>query len=207
MFAFLFMAVAITLSGALAPGPITAATLAAGTRFRHAGAWIAVGHAAVELPVILLPAAGTGAIVQSDGVRAGIALGGGVVLILMGIQLLCSIRKMDQGAPVSASRHPFWTGVILTGANPYFLVWWATVGIALVSRAMDFSLAVLAVFALVHWLCDLGWLELLSFASFKGSALMSRRGQQIVFALCAVVLMGFGTQFLFSAVRWTGPFG
>jgi len=54
MFAFLLSTVAISLSGVMAPGPITAATLAAGARGRHAGAMICLGHVVVELPLILL---------------------------------------------------------------------------------------------------------------------------------------------------------
>ena len=59
------------------PGPITAATLAAGERNRHAGAWICIGHIAVELPLILLLAAGLGTFLESKGIRAGIGLVGG----------------------------------------------------------------------------------------------------------------------------------
>ena len=77
----------------MAPGPITAATLAAGERNRHAGAWICVGHIAVELPLIVLLAAGLGTFLESKGVRAGIGLVGGVFLVLMGVQLLGSLAS------------------------------------------------------------------------------------------------------------------
>ncbi len=72
MLSFLLSAVAISLSGVMAPGPITAATLAAGARSRHAGAMIALGHAVVEMPLILLLVVGVGSFLESSAVRAGI---------------------------------------------------------------------------------------------------------------------------------------
>ena len=65
MLAFLVSAVAISLSGVIAPGPVTAATLAAGARHRHAGVMIALGHAIVEVPLILLLVGGVASILDS----------------------------------------------------------------------------------------------------------------------------------------------
>ena len=90
-------------------------------------------------------------------------------LLLMGLQLLANLRKPGNGSAGSVDRHPFLIGVVLSGANPYFILWWATVGLTLTSQAMEFGFLALVLFALVHWLCDLGWLEVLSFAGFKGS--------------------------------------
>ncbi len=199
MAGFLLTVVGISLAGVMAPGPITAATLAAGARNRHAGAWVCAGHIAVELPLIALLAGGLGAFLESQGVRTGIGLAGGAVLVLMGVQLLASLRRpqLEDAAPVA--RHPLWIGVVLSGANPYFFVWWATVGLVLTGRAMDFGWAVLGLFALVHWLCDLGWLEVLSLAGFKGSETWGARGQKIIALVCAIALVGFGGNFVYDA--------
>ena len=62
---FLFQAMIISLSGVMAPGPITAATIAAGTKSRHSGALIAVGHGIVEFPLMFLILAGIGIIFES----------------------------------------------------------------------------------------------------------------------------------------------
>ena len=199
MTSFIFTIVGISLSGVMAPGPITAATLAAGERNRHAGAWICIGHIAVELPLILLLAAGLGTFLESKGIRAGIGLVGGVLLLLMGLQLLASLRKPENGSVASVERHPFLIGVVLSGANPYFILWWATVGLTLTSRAMEFGLLALVLFALVHWLCDLGWLEVLSFAGFKGSRAFGNRSQKVISAICAAMLLGFGVKFVYDA--------
>ena len=183
----------------MAPGPITAATLAAGTRSRHAGALIGVGHIAVELPLILLLGIGVGAFLEAKQVRAAIGLAGGAFLLVMGVELLLSLRKTAGGPEAPVQRHPFLTGVLLTGANPCFLIWWATVGLTLTSQAMQFGLLALTLFAVVHWMCDLGWLEVLSMVGFQGSAVFGRQSRKIVSAICAVVLVGFGVKFLLDA--------
>jgi threonine/homoserine/homoserine lactone efflux protein len=195
---FVLTVVGISLSGVMAPGPITAATLAAGAKNRHAGAWICAGHVAVELPLIVLLATGLGTFFQSIAVRAGIGLVGGLLLVVMGLQLLASLRKPDADNRISIERHPLWIGVVLSGANPYFLLWWATVGLTLTSQAIEFGAAALIAFALLHWLCDLGWLEVLSFIGCKGSALGSR-GQRAISLLCALMLLGFGAKFVYDA--------
>jgi len=196
---FLVTAVAISLSGVMAPGPITAATLAAGTRSRHAGALIALGHLAVELPLILLLVAGVGKFLQASGTRVGIGLAGGAFLLLMGVQLLLSLRATGRVAESSPQRHPFWSGVVLTGANPYFLLWWATVGLTMAGQAMEFGLLVLGLFAVVHWLCDLIWLEVLSVVGFKGAEAFGERSQKIVSGVCGMLLLGFGLKFVWDA--------
>jgi len=198
MLGFFISAIAISLSGVMAPGPITAATLATGARRRHAGAMIALGHAVVEIPLILLLAIGVASFVESSSWRTGIGVAGGAVLVLMGLQLVLSLgRRNNSEAPVQ--RHPLVIGIVLTGANPYFLVWWATVGLALATEAMSFGAVILILFAVVHWLCDLGWLEVLSVVGHRGSELFGRRAQTVVSVVCGVVLLGFGAKFLYDA--------
>jgi threonine/homoserine/homoserine lactone efflux protein len=197
---FILTIVGISLSGVMAPGPITAATLAAGARSRHAGAWICAGHVLIELPLVLLVAAGLGTFLQPPGFRIAIGLVGGVLLMLMGLQLLLSLRKPAAGSAGAMDCHPLWIGVILSGANPYFIFWWATVGLTLTIRALDFGLLALGLFALIHWLCDLGWLEVLSLAGFKGSQALGGRSQTVIAVLCAVMLLGFGVKFICDGV-------
>jgi hypothetical protein len=57
----------------------------------------------------------------------------------------------------------------------------------------------LVLFAMVHWLCDLGWLEVLSMAGFQGSEIFGQRAQLVISAVCGLVLLGFGGKFLYDA--------
>jgi len=200
LIAFVVQVVVISLSGVLPPGPITAATLAAGTRTRHAGSRIAIGHGIVELPLMMLLMAGAGKLLDARGVTVCIGLVGGAVLILMGGGMLRSLGRSAEVASNRNARNPVWTGVILTGTNPYFLVWWLTVGLNLTTRALRIGALAFAALVLFHWLCDLFWLEALSFTSFKGTKLLGDRVQKIVLAVCSVALIGLGLYYGVSAV-------
>ena len=198
---FLFEAAAISLSGVLAPGPVTAATLAAGTRQRHAGALVAIGHGLVEFPLMALIMVGMGVVFELRGVRIGIGLAGGAFLVFMGVQMLRSLTRPAEAAEAPKKANPVWTGVVLTGGNPYFLLWWATVGLALATRALHLGATAFALFAIVHWLCDLIWLEALSLASHRGSQLLGGRIQRIVLIVCGVALVAFGLLFAWDAAK------
>jgi len=116
MFSFLCTSVVISLSGVMAPGPVTAATLAAGAR-SVMPAHCSPGTRRCGIPLILLLGIGIGGFLQFPAVKAGIGLGGGVVLILMGVQLLLSIRGEVTQSAAPVQRHPFVLGIVLTGAT------------------------------------------------------------------------------------------
>ena len=89
--------------------------------------------------------------------------------------------------------------MLLSGGNPYFLLWWATIGLALATRAVEFGGLAFAAFAVIHWLCDLLWLEALSLASHKGARLFGRRSERVVAVICGAALLGFAAKFLYDA--------
>ena len=97
-------------------------------------------------------------------------------------------------------RGSFLAGVALSGGNPYFLVWWATLGTALVMQSREFGLKGFVIFGLVHWACDLAWLWLLSALAFRGRKVFGGLLQKAVFVVCAVFLFGIGWAFIWDAV-------
>ena len=198
---FLARAVVISFSGVMAPGPVTAVTVGMGSRNRHAGALVAVGHGLVEFPLMVLIIVGVGRVFQIPQVRIGIAGAGGVMLLWMGLAMLRQARKAVDVTAAAARRGPILTGVVLSIGNPYFLLWWATVGLALAVRAASLGLLAFALFAVLHWLCDLIWLEALSWTSFKGSRLLGDRGQRILLGVCGSALVLFAGLFLYDAAR------
>ncbi len=69
----------------------------------------------------------------------------------------------------------------------------------LTAQAMQFGWLALALFALLHWLCDLGWLEILSLAGYKGSQAFGARSQKVISLVCAAAMLGFGLKFIGDA--------
>lgn len=198
---FLGQVIGISLSGVMAPGPITAVAIASGARNRFAGVLIAIGHGIVEFPLMIIIVLGAGKFLQSGPARIGIGLIGGIFLLLMGIQMLRSLGYRDTKETFGTKQGPLTAGIVLSGGNPYFLVWWTTIGLALATKAMALGIWAFVLFAVIHWLCDLVWLTLLSWASFKGSHWFGQRVQQIVLLVCGSVLLLFGSYFLFDALK------
>ncbi|UCG46894.1 MAG: LysE family transporter [Phycisphaerales bacterium] len=201
---FLCQVVGISLSGVMAPGPVTATTIVMGARNRYAGVLIAVGHGIVEFPVMILIVLGMGTVLKSELSQVIIGLAGGGFLLVMAVQMFAGLKSVDTQAAKPARGAPVMAGVILSAGNPYFLVWWATVGLSLATTARGLGIWAFVVFAVVHWLCDLVWLAALSWASFKGSVLLGPRSLRIVLTICASALVGFGLYFVYNAVGLIG---
>jgi len=196
---FLAQVLIISCSGAMQPGPVTATAIAMGARSRYAGPLIAVGHGIIEFPLMVVIILGMGNYFKQPKVQIAIGLAGGAFLILMAAQSLLSLKTNPQ--PKALANKPIMAGIILTATNPYFLLWWATVGMALATQATRWGVWAFALFALAHWSVDLVWLQTLSWASFKGSSLLGPRIQQIVLLICSLALFAFGLFFIYTAAN------
>jgi threonine/homoserine/homoserine lactone efflux protein len=195
--AFLLEAVLISLSGVLAPGPVTTLVVGKGNKSPHAGALVAVGHGIVEFPLMIGVFYGVGHLLELPNAKAVIALIGGLFLLWIGVDMLRSVTQQTIEAHDS-SHSPVVAGLLLTIGNPYFLVWWATVGAALILRSVRFGLVGFLAFALAHWSCDFVWDYLLSALSFKGGQVFGRRFQRAVLLVCGGFLIFFGGRFVFD---------
>jgi threonine/homoserine/homoserine lactone efflux protein len=194
---FLLSAAGISLSGVMMPGPLTAGTIAKGYREQNAGIFIALGHAVIELPLIALIYFGFAHFFASPEVKKVVGLAGGLMLIFMGLMVLRSFGK-KVGEAADLPSNSLVTGIVLTGANPYFFLWWATIGIALIVTAAEFGILGLVAFGVVHWSCDLVWEQIVSVSVFRTKHLWTQKVQRIVFGICALALVGFGVWFCVS---------
>lgn len=195
---FLISAFVISLSGVMAPGPVTAAAIAFGSKQRFAGLLIGLGHVIIELPVMLILLFGVGGFLKLDWLQVIVGFLGSVVLIFMGLRMFTGIKNIEPQTETKTAAGPVMTGLVLSISNPYFLFWWAAVGLNLVTQAKNLGVWALVLFALVHWFCDCAWLQVLSWASFKGTRLFGRRGRKILLAICAAALLFFGGVFLWN---------
>lgn len=192
---FLVEVVIVSLSGVMAPGPITAVTVGSGTKSPHAGALVAVGHGIVEFPLMLFIFLGLGYVLNSLYVKMAIFLLGGFFLLVMGGGMLRSIQHVSYTSGRN-TEVPLLAGILLSLGNAYFLVWWATVGATLISKAIAFGLIGFLVFAVIHWLCDFIWYYFLSAVSYKGGNILGVKFQRTVFGICGVFLLVFGVLFI-----------
>jgi threonine/homoserine/homoserine lactone efflux protein len=196
---FLIQVFLISFSGAIQPGPVTATAITMGARNRWAGVLLAVGHGIIEFPLMVLIIVGLGAIFQQTATQIIIGFAGGLVLIFMALSMFKTSTMQIDPKLAAKKDKPLLAGIVLTASNPYFLIWWATVGLALATDATKFGLYAFALFAIVHWFVDLIWVTALSFASFHGTTLLGPKSQAIILKICAAAMLLFGLFFIYHA--------
>ena len=59
------------------------------------------------------------------------------------------------------------TGILLSIANPYWFIWWATIGMGYIMYSVKFGLPGIISFFAGHILADLAWYYLVSFSVAK----------------------------------------
>lgn len=195
---YLVSVIFISLSGVMMPGPVLAVTIAKGHKDKNAGAFVAFGHGIIELPLMILIYLGFAQFFTADAVKIVVGLVGGTMIALMGMQMFKSRKRIateGRNLPYSSLT----AGIITTGANPYFFLWWATIGSTLILTATTFKLTGFLLFVIVHWLCDFFWYLFVSVATFKSKHLWTKRTHEIVFGACSAILVIFGLWFISSA--------
>ncbi len=199
MLPVLLSVVVISFSGVMMPGPMFAVTLAKSYRSPWAGTKIALGHAVIEVPLILLIYFGFAHFFENSVVQLVLSILGGSMIIWLGIAMFRVRDRVVKGGkdlPYSA----FSAGIITSGLNPFFLLWWATIGSMLIMRFTEFGISGLTVFIIVHWLCDLVWLSFVSVLVYKSRSLWGPRFQEWVFIASSLLLAGFGLWFVVSGI-------
>jgi threonine/homoserine/homoserine lactone efflux protein len=198
---FLLVAAGVSLTGVMLPGPMTAATIAKGYSDKHAGLWIAAGHAVIEVPLIAAIAViyfGSGRLVNSPQVEQVIYVVGGLMLLYLGFRMFRGTRQTS-GVAGGLPASPFVTGLVITGTNPSFYIWWATAGAVLITGAAKFGAVGVGLLVAVHLPSDFAWSEFLSVGTFESRRWWTQKVQRIVFTVCAAILAGFGVWFCVSA--------
>ena len=161
---------------------------------------MSLGHAVIEVPLILLIYLGFGRFFENSVVQLVLSVAGGAMIIWLGTGMFRARRDV-----VHARRDlPYGAvtgGILMTGLNPFFLLWWATVGGMLIMRVADYGVGGLIAFALVHWVCDLAWLTLVSVLIYRTQALWGARVQEAIFVVSSLLLAGFGVWFIVSGIQ------
>lgn len=196
LYAFLLTVVLVSLSGVMAPGPLFAAAIAEGRKNVFSGFIISAGHAAVEVPLILaLFLFGMSIATESIKVMAGIL--GGIVLLY-----LAFIEYKNFGKEIKAKKgRSFFTGVVMSSFNPYFLMWWFVVGFYLISQSIVFGIYGLLLFIVVHELCDFLWLGFVSATSNRTAYLWGKKAYKTLSIISISIFVTFGAYFFITGVN------
>ncbi len=196
--------IALSASGVLAPGPLFFANLAYGTRHdKWSGIKVAYGHTTVELPLIIILAAGLFTFDTAKKYANVVGLVGGIaILAFAGLQIASILKEKrgHNGPTIAGSKGPFIVGVTLSALNPFFILWWFTVGLKLISDSAAFGVAlgVVILFALHIWM-DYAWLVSTAYLASRGAFALKSRYYPILFLGLTVVLIYYGVSFVSQA--------
>ena len=201
---FLFSsAFVIGLSGAMAPGPVLTATIAETLKrgFR-AGPLIVLGHALLELVLLIAVISGLGVWLALPKVIGGLSLVGGLLLGVLGLRMMMTVKTAvyevfaRHPAPRTAMRGPVVTGILTSLANPLWILWWATIGLTYVGLALKSGWPGLVAFYVGHITSDLLWYSLVALAVTAGRRVCPPRVYTALFLLCGLALTCLGGYFL-----------
>ena len=196
IFQMVFLGFVIGLTGALAPGPTLVATINASV----AGDWtaglkVSLGHVIVELFLVILILLGLATVaLPYTSVIAGI---GGIALIAFGMLTIAGSRKATMKTPSSQTiDNPYMAGLVTSAANPYFWIWWLSIGSAMVIAGLQGGLVLVGALMIGHWSADTVWLTLVSTGVSKGRTIVSDSTYRKINALCGIFLILFGAYYL-----------
>jgi threonine/homoserine/homoserine lactone efflux protein len=190
------------------PGPLLAYTISASARYGFwAGPLLILGHAILELTLIIVLVLGLDRFIKSDWVTSIIGMVGGIILIGMGlIMFRQGWRKVPLPLEVSASvaenRKLVISGILVSMSNPYWFLWWATIGVTYLLWSLELGTAGIASFFTGHILADLVWYALVAFIVATGRKAFNDTVYSCLLMVCGVVLVGLGGYFVISGINF-----
>lgn len=194
----------LTASGALAPGPLFFVTITHGAKSgTKSGIIFSIAHNIIEFTLVMLLALGLLSVANEPIVKFAVGVAGGAALIIFGImQIQSSFHETNKTkTEKTASRNLFLIGLALTGLNPYFIIWWLTIGAKLIILALEFAGIIGVIFMYIcHVWIDYAWLTLIAGFAKKSTKILHLKWYRVIIAVFGLVLIYFGFSFLIDAI-------
>jgi len=204
-----FSSFIIGLSGAMSPGPLLTVTIAESIK---QGPWVGpliiIGHALLELTLVIAIIFGLGSILTRSDVQ--VVLFGLGSILLAGMAYLTwrgskeNLNDILNSPPTPTSsrllRLPL-IGIYISLSNPFWTIWWATIGILYLGVAIKYRWLGVAAFFIGHIISDFFWYTIVSFTVGKGRRFISPRWYRYVLIICSLVLLFFAGFCLYMSIR------
>lgn len=201
----------VGLSGALMPGTVFVTVVVhAAKRGWIVGPLIVLGHVMLETVMGIALVLGLSTLMGVQAVRTAVGLVGGFFLLWMSIDLIRTSRRAGLFSEASSkslgivTSAPVLSGLVASSVNPYFYVWWATVGNVFTMKGLEIAgLLGVTVFLISHWMSDLSWYTLVSWSVGKSGRYMTDRVYRATLGVCGLFLFVLGAVFLYAAISGT----
>ena len=202
VFDFAIAVVLISASGVMAPGPLFAANVVYGVKNgSKAGVKMAIGHTIAEFPLVVFLGMGVISFEMFPEFREIISIFGALSLfVFAGIQIRSLFQKKESKG-VYQKQGAIITGITLSILNPFFIVWWLSVGFKLISDAMMiWAFAGIFILFLLHIWMDFVWLGAVAYLAKKSTKILSNKNYKIMMIGLSVSLIYFGVTFLSDVI-------
>ena len=197
----------VGLTGALMPGPLLALTISQSTRYGFwAGPLIVLGHGILELALVVALVLGLSQVIGDQLVLSIVGIIGGLVLIYMGVTTARQgWRKAVlplESANGGQNRKLVFSGMLVSVSNPYWTMWWATIGLTYLLWSSKLGIAGVATFFASHISADLVWYALIAFIVVKGRKIISDTVYRWFLIVCGLAIVGLGVYFIISGMQF-----
>lgn len=198
IFGFAAMVILISTSGVMSPGPLFAANIIYGLKEgARAGIKMAYGHTVVELPLVVGLGVGALSLEALPQFRIIIAVLGALGLFAFAGLQLKTVFHQKTDYVLNVKHGAFLAGILFSGLNPFFLVWWFTIGLKLISDSVGmWSLGGIGILFGFHIWMDFVWLGAIAFLASKSKNLLSNTRYRVLLIILSGVLVYFGITFL-----------
>jgi threonine/homoserine/homoserine lactone efflux protein len=194
----------VALSGAMMPGPLLTVTVSESSRCGFlTGPILIAGHGILELALIIALMFGLAPVLQQETVFVIIALSGSIFLLWMAYGMFQSLPSLTLENTSEKRKHQnlLLTGILLSLANPYWTIWWVSIGLGYIMHSFKFGVWGVLCFFSGHILADLLWYSAISAAVWKGKAFLSDMTYRCLIGGCAVFLVIFSFFFAYSGIE------
>jgi threonine/homoserine/homoserine lactone efflux protein len=197
----------VAFSGAIMPGPLLATAIGESTyRGFIAGPLLIFGHAILEIVLLAALLFGLSPFFARDDVFVAISFLGGGILLWMAVGMFRSLPGLTLSFKSSgrSHHHLILRGIVMSLSNPYWTIWWATIGLGYIMHSKRFGVLGVAVFFIGHVLADFVWYSSVSYAVGKGRRFFSDRVYRRLVGILAVLLAVFAVFFIASGLKKAG---
>lgn len=197
-------ALTLAFSGAMMPGPLLTYTIKQALSVGIIAGFVVIfGHSLLEILLIGLIFLGFDTILQSQIAQVSIALVGGILLVYMGANMMYGAIKnnisIELDGDVGGHGNMIWSGFFLSAINPYFLLWWAIIGLGFLLQAYTaYGPKGVIVFYSGHVLADYIWYCFLSFLIGSTRKFIPQTLYRILLTLLGLMLIYFGLSFVIN---------
>ena len=202
----------VAFSGALVPGPMLTLVISSVAK---KGFWtsffIVVGHSLLELAVVICFFIGILKFLDNPLIAKIIGALGGIFLLYIGVDIIVSIFKkkftidfksaLKQETITGKSTIALvFKGILISLMNPYWFIWWISIGAAFLFKSVKFSFMGVTSFYIGHISADFIWYLFIGFMVNTGRRFFNQKIYNGILISCSIFLFYLGIKFIIEAI-------